>query len=100
LSNDFQITLCGQTNFTQHLAARGPNLEVLRDFLSHGASVHLRNREGHTPLFIAAAAGLRDHVILLREAGAHLHPDEVQDATEASEKLESECWKLVMQQDG
>jgi 60kDa lysophospholipase len=82
------------------LAAKGPNLEVLRDFLSHGASVHLRNKEGHTPLFLAAAAGLKDHVILLREAGAHLHPDEVQAMADSSEKLESECWKLATQQGG
>jgi lysophospholipase len=75
-------------------------VEVLRDFLSHGASVHLRNKEGHTPLFIAAAAGLKEHVILLREAGAHLHPDEMQAATDSPEKLESECWKLATQKDG
>ena len=87
-------------NVVQHLAAKGPNLEVLRDFLSHGASVHLRNKEGHTPLFLAAAAGLKDHVILLREAGAHLHPDEVQAMADSSEKLESECWKLATQQGG
>jgi 60kDa lysophospholipase len=80
------------------LAARGPNLEVLRDFLSQGASVHLRNREGHTPLFIAAAAGLKDHVILLREAGAHLHLDELQAAADV-DKLESECRRLATQQD-
>jgi lysophospholipase len=84
----------------QHLAAKGPNLEVLRDFLSQGASVHLRNKEGHTPLFIAAAAVLKDHVILLREAGAHLHPDEVQAAMDSPEKMESECWKLAAQRDG
>lgn len=64
----------------QHLAARGPDLEILRDFLSQGASVHLRNREGHTPLFLAAHAGQRDHVKLLMEAGAHLHSDELADA--------------------
>jgi 60kDa lysophospholipase len=42
--------------------------------------VHLRNREGHTPLYLAAHAGLVDHVGLLREAGAHLHSDEVAGA--------------------
>jgi 60kDa lysophospholipase len=61
----------------QHLAATGPNIEILRDFLGQGASVHLRNRSGNTPLFLAAAAGLRDHVEVLREAGAHLHSDEM-----------------------
>lgn len=39
--------------------------------------MHLRNRSGHTPLYLAAAAGLRDHVEILREAGAHLHSDEM-----------------------
>jgi lysophospholipase len=48
----------------------------LRDFLEQGASVHLRNRSGHTPLFLAAAAGLQDHVGILKNAGAHLHDTE------------------------
>ena len=42
-----------------------------------GASVHIRNREGHTPLFLAANAGLKEHVAALRDAGAHLHLDEM-----------------------
>lgn len=42
--------------------------------------MHLRNREGYTPLFLAAHAGQRDHVRLLMEAGAHLHSEEVADA--------------------
>lgn len=65
----------------QHLAATGPNVEILRDFLEQGASVHLRNRSGNTPLFLAAAAGLRDHVEILKNAGAHLHSDEMATAT-------------------
>lgn len=39
--------------------------------------MHLRNRSGRTPLFLAANAGLSDHVLLLRKSGAHLHSDEV-----------------------
>lgn len=39
--------------------------------------MHLRNRSGNTPLFLAAAAGLRDHVEILKGAGAHLHTDEM-----------------------
>lgn len=62
---------------SQHLAACGPNIEILREFLAQGASVHLRNRSGHTPLFLAAAAGLKNHVEILMEAGAHLHSDEM-----------------------
>jgi lysophospholipase len=64
----------------QHLAAAGPNIEILRDFLEQGASVHLRNRSGNTPLFMAAAAGLKDHVGILQAAGAHLHSDEMATA--------------------
>jgi hypothetical protein len=52
-------------------------VEILRDFLGQGASVHLRNRGGNTPLFLAAAAGLKDHVQTLMDAGAHLHSEEV-----------------------
>lgn len=61
----------------QHLAATGPNLEILREFLTHGASVHLRNRAGRTPLFLAARAGLKENVLLLRQSGAHLHSSEL-----------------------
>ncbi|KAI9841143.1 MAG: hypothetical protein M1837_000987 [Sclerophora amabilis] len=57
--------------------ATGPNVEILRDFLLQGASVHLRNRNGRTPLFLAANAGLMQNVLLLRESGAHLHPEEI-----------------------
>lgn len=39
--------------------------------------MHLRNREGRTPLFLAANAGLKEQVGLLRAAGAHLHTDEL-----------------------
>jgi lysophospholipase len=67
---------CAGADVLQHLAAAGPNIEILRDFLEQGASVHLRNRSGNTPLFMAAAAGLKDHVGILKAAGAHLHSDE------------------------
>lgn len=55
-------------------------MDILRDFLEQGASVHLRNRSGHTPLYLAAAAGLADHVEVLKRAGSHLHTDEVPQA--------------------
>ncbi|KAI9822663.1 MAG: hypothetical protein M1827_000382 [Pycnora praestabilis] len=64
-------------NTPMHLASCGPNLDILRDFLSQGASVHLRNRTGRTPLFLAANAALKEHVLLLRQSGAHLHADEL-----------------------
>jgi 60kDa lysophospholipase len=65
-------------NTPMHLAATGPNLEILRFFLSQGGSVHMRNftGSGRTPLFLAANAGYVGHVALLRQAGAHLHSEE------------------------
>lgn len=48
--------------------------------LLKGASVHLRNKSGRTPLFLAAHAELTEHVLLLRESGAHLHADELNTA--------------------
>jgi ankyrin repeat protein len=39
--------------------------------------VHLRNRDGRTPLFLAAEAGIERNVELLKKSGAHLHADEV-----------------------
>ena len=64
----------------QHIAATGPSLEILRILLLKGASVHLRNNAGRTPLFLAASAGLIEQVYLLRQSGAHLHTDELGDA--------------------
>ncbi|KAF2140334.1 uncharacterized protein K452DRAFT_289077 [Aplosporella prunicola CBS 121167] len=83
-------------NTPLHLAASGPNVEILREFLSQGASVHIRNGEGHTPLFLAAQAGLRDHVRLLREAGAHFHADERAAARQlASDTGEKGAWEAA-----
>jgi lysophospholipase len=81
-----------------HLAATSPNVEILRDFLAQGASVHLRNRSGNTPLFLAAAAGLQDHVQTLIDAGAHLHSEELSAAKlhAAEGDGNAEVWKLVI----
>lgn len=58
--------------------------------------MHLRNREGHTPLFLAAAngnAGL-EAVQLLRDAGAHLHSDELAAARlQAGARGDDAAWK-------
>jgi lysophospholipase len=69
-------------NTPVHLAATGPSIAVLRYLLSLGASVHLRNHtgSGRTPLFLAANAGLLPHVMLLRQAGGHLHAEELETA--------------------
>jgi lysophospholipase len=68
----------------------------LRDFLEQGASVHLRNRSGNTPLYLAAAAGLKDHVEILKGAGAHLHSDEMADAGVHAEGEGNAIWKAVI----
>ncbi|KAL9006608.1 MAG: hypothetical protein Q9188_000645 [Gyalolechia gomerana] len=67
-------------NTPLHIAATGPSIEILEALLVNGASVHLRNKAGRTPLFLAAKAGLPDHVRLLRASGAHLHAGEVETA--------------------
>lgn len=50
---------------------------MLRILLTKGASVHLRNNTGRTPLFLSASAGLNEYVFLLKRSGAHLHADEL-----------------------
>lgn len=85
-----------RTILFQHLAATGPNVEILREFLTEGASVHLRSRAGRTPLFLAARAGLKAHVELLREAGAHLHAHEIPTARVFAQSSENgEVWLLA-----
>ena len=55
-----------------HLAAVGPNPEILHELLTRGASVHPRNHANHTPLYLAEKMGNMETIKLLREAGAHL----------------------------
>ncbi|EAS31007.3 L-asparaginase, type I [Coccidioides immitis RS] len=81
-------------NTPLHLAATSPNLGILRYFLLHGGSVHLRNYAGRTPLFLAANAGLIDHVNLLRESGAHLHEDE-RGVAELHARGRPDIWTLA-----
>lgn len=81
-----------------HVAATGPNLEILRLLLQKGASVHVRNKAGRTPLFLAANAGLEDRVQLLRQSGAHLHPEESGVAKVLYEKAGAQaakCWEIA-----
>lgn len=59
-------------NTAVHLAAVGPQPDVLRDLLMRGASVHVRNCANNTPLYLAEKMGNDECVRLLREAGAHL----------------------------
>ncbi|KAI0805575.1 L-asparaginase [Xylaria sp. FL0064] len=63
-------------NTAVHLAAVGPEPAVLRELLVRGASVHVRNGENNTPLFLAEKMGNRGCVELLTEAGAALWVEE------------------------
>ena len=47
--------------------------------LRNGASVHVRDRFNHTPLFEAAQRKHMRVVRLLRQAGAHFNDSETQD---------------------
>ncbi|KAK3350946.1 asparaginase-domain-containing protein [Neurospora tetraspora] len=59
-------------NTPVHLAAVGPNPDILHELLTRGASVHPRNHANQTPLFLAEQMGNMATVKLLKEAGAHL----------------------------
>ncbi|KAI9664260.1 MAG: hypothetical protein M1831_002439 [Alyxoria varia] len=60
-------------NSLLHIAASSLSSGILRLFLQVGASVHVRNDAGHTPLYYALQDDHLGNVQLLREAGAHLH---------------------------
>lgn len=60
----------------KHMAATGPSIDIIKDLLARGASVHTRNLPGHTPLYVATEKDLSDHVRVLRDAGAHMYPGE------------------------
>ncbi|KAJ5241249.1 uncharacterized protein N7469_002840 [Penicillium citrinum] len=76
------------------LPQRPPSVSILHYLLSQGGSVHLRNRAGRTPLFLAANAGLSEHVLLLRKSGAHLHSDE-RPAAELLARRRPGVWGLA-----
>ncbi|KAJ5653321.1 hypothetical protein N7490_000324 [Penicillium lividum] len=81
-------------NTPMHLAATSPAISILHFLLSQGGSVHLRNRNGRTPLFLAANSGLSDHVLLLRKSGAHLHSGE-RPAAELLARRRPGVWGLA-----
>ncbi|KAH8591081.1 60 kDa lysophospholipase-like protein [Bisporella sp. PMI_857] len=66
-------------NTALHLAAVGPSSAILKELLRRGASVHVRNAAGNSPLYLARRVGNQEHVALLEEAGGHLWVDEVED---------------------
>ena len=52
-------------NTAVHLAAVGPNKDILVEFLTRGASVHVRNMGNNTPLYLAEKKGNEEGVALL-----------------------------------
>lgn len=97
------ITDLPTLEFKQHLAAAN-NVSILHLFLSRGGSVHVRNRTGHTPLYIAANAGIEENVRLLRQSGGHLHADEsklahlhAKKAEESGDEHAIKLWSLALE---
>ncbi|KAG0210617.1 hypothetical protein BGX28_009142 [Mortierella sp. GBA30] len=63
-----------------HIACSAGHLDVVVFLLSHGASIHVRDRLNHTPLYDAVTRGDSLEVVkLLRETGAHFNDSEVAD---------------------
>lgn len=72
-------------NTALHLAAVAVDKDVgvLRELLRRGASVHVRNLAGNTPLWLAEKVGNREAVEVLGEAGALLNVQEVEGEGDA-----------------
>jgi lysophospholipase len=66
-------------NTALHMAAVGRSERVLRELLMRGASVHVLNKAGNTPLGLAKQCGHQGHVELLMESGALLNVEEVEE---------------------
>ncbi|KAF9439000.1 hypothetical protein BGZ76_001895 [Entomortierella beljakovae] len=63
-----------------HIACSAGHFDVARFLLSHGASIHLRDRLNHTPLYDAVTRGNNiDIVRMLRDTGAHFNHSEISD---------------------
>ncbi|XP_029350285.1 60 kDa lysophospholipase isoform X2 [Echeneis naucrates] len=85
-----------------HIAACEGHLKLVQYLLSHGATVHAKDRYGDTPLSNAVSFRHKDVVKLLRKTGAHFSREELEEAgTElcslaASGDLEGlEIWTLA-----
>lgn len=61
---------------TQHLAAMCANVNIIKELLTRGASVHARNSANNTPLFLARRTANRECVAVLEGAGGHLWVNE------------------------
>lgn len=52
------------------------NVDILKELLTRGASVHTRNSANNTPLFLARRTANAECVKILEGAGGHLWVDE------------------------
>lgn len=83
-----------------HVACLHGNLQNVKLLLQHGASVHLRDVQGHTALFHACSTRegttsiKTDIVTLLKNAGAHLSPAEL-EAGPSTLLDDQEIWQLA-----
>uniref|UniRef100_W5N5I7 asparaginase n=1 Tax=Lepisosteus oculatus TaxID=7918 RepID=W5N5I7_LEPOC len=62
-----------------HVAACEGHLKVVQYLLSHGATVYTKDRYGDTPLKNATRFRQREVIRLLRQTGAHLSREELED---------------------
>ncbi|KAF9328179.1 hypothetical protein BG006_008606 [Podila minutissima] len=63
-----------------HIACNAGHLHIVHFLLSHGASIHTRDRQDHTPLYDAVTRGNNVEIVsLLRNTGAHFNDSEVSD---------------------
>jgi lysophospholipase len=62
-----------------HVACREGHFRIVEYLLLHGASIHVRDGSGHTPLFDAVVEKRVEVVKILRAAGAHLAENEIND---------------------
>jgi len=63
-----------------HIACSSGHLDIVKFLLSHGASIHKRDRLNHTPLYDAVTRSSNlDVVKVLRDTGAHFNDSEVSD---------------------
>lgn len=85
-----QITKCSPILFSQggvlnaatshdgrtplHVACLDSQLSVIRHLLAKGASPHVTDNHGQTPLHDAIRVANKEAILLLREFGAHLGP--------------------------
>ncbi|KAL7635038.1 UNVERIFIED_CONTAM: hypothetical protein RMT77_014023 [Armadillidium vulgare] len=68
---DINYTITGGIT-ALHVAVSEGDEEVVRWLLENGASVHLRDSNGHTPLWTAVEKDNMNIISLLRKTGAHL----------------------------